>query len=66
MKWQPIETAPKDGTRVILCAVDGNYPRVAEGYYQRDGWHWSTDENWRDSEMAPTHWMPLPVPPTPG
>ena len=60
--WQPIETAPKDGTLVLLY---GNGARVqwqvSEWYIEDEfaGWHpW----NWPDYEK-PTHWMQLPKPP---
>lgn len=62
-EWQPIETAPRDGTRVLLCGDPGN-PEVVIGANWNDivtpncfhvpGWgYW-----W------PTHWRPLPAPPT--
>ena len=61
--WQPIETAPKDWTHVLIC-VDG---AVCEAYYRDDEELWcranaSTEDE--DSILAgPTHWMPLPSPP---
>ncbi len=63
--WQPIETAPKDGTWVLTCDVsDFNLQRVLR---------WDTDTHsrnptWRDHELfpkTPTHWMPLPPVPVP-
>lgn len=54
--WQPIETAPKDGTRVLLSTPTG---KVADGaFYQRYG-VWS----WPYVMANPTHWMPMPAPP---
>lgn len=54
--WQPIETAPKDGTRVLLSTPTG---KIADGaFYQRYG-VWS----WPYVMANPTHWMPLPAPP---
>ena len=71
--WQPIETAPKDGTRILAWAY-------REGW-QQDGpaqvvsaWHsgrWcimgatGRDRHWPDVKDScnPTHWMPLPPPP---
>jgi hypothetical protein len=59
--WQPIETAPRDGTRVLCFApaVKGEYPNPK----------WRVDV-WRGVgwwEMRPdqpyTHWQPLPPPP---
>lgn len=68
MTWQPIETAPKDGTSVILAAVrDGKYV-VGEGLWEGDAWWWANewgDYNTDQIEMyrQVTHWMPLPDPP---
>jgi hypothetical protein len=65
--WQPIETAPKDGTAILLWPYNpgdayGGYAlkEVALGYY-------TPDEEWFNPEQRcpfePTHWMPLPEPP---
>lgn len=54
--WQGIESAPKDGTRILLGAIDGFRPYI--GFYEED--------TWRDlhySGMHPTHWQPVPKPP---
>lgn len=63
MKWQPIETAPKDETRIILG-------RWSEWLGSMEAWdgRWSSwGDVWthkgRTNEMSPTHWMPLPEPP---
>ncbi len=67
--WQPIETAPKDGTTILL-----NYSGMKA---IRLGW-WDDDRfakkphpffAWPNCSKAsargnpPTHWMPLPEPP---
>jgi hypothetical protein len=62
MEWQPIGTAPKDGTVVMLVNDNdiflGSYDDgYIEGYEWRihiDGCH----------AGQPTHWMPLPEPPS--
>ncbi len=60
--WQPIETAPKDGTLVLLSnANDSDWALRCRR------WQGSADNgNWRgfDGHEA-THWMPLPAPPVP-
>lgn len=77
--WQPIETAPKDRTRIDLWIVKfgvDNKPlrgwRVADAFWNEHAWVvWcltrmpdGTDET---DEYAiadtATHWMPLPEPP---
>ena len=57
--WQPIETVPKDGRRVILYfANDGRSIHIAH-YFNR-GWHLSGR---RKLFAEPTHWQPAPEPP---
>jgi hypothetical protein len=53
-KWLPIETAPKDGTEVLL--TDGAYKRT--GYWARRANTWSVDT--AVGLKPPTHWLPLP------
>jgi len=68
-KWQPIETAPKDGTYILLLGDSGYTTtphRVAvgcwiEGY--RDFWINHSNDAFTDDGEPPTHWMPLPEPP---
>lgn len=59
-KWQPIETAPRDGRRVLVCS-EGRHMFVA--FWDSKYWGWRVS---RDSVVAadPTHWQPLPDPPT--
>lgn len=75
MNWQPIETAPKDGTRVLCLNADTGEVRVgvrklfSEQHFENTGRHWY--EWFRNEEFCPghtwsiepTHWMPLPPPP---
>lgn len=55
--WEPIETAPKDGTQIL--AWDGYDYEVAHYSVKADEWTVCDDEY----HMHPTHWMPLPDPP---
>ena len=66
MKWQPIETAPKDGTKVLAFFPRSKSIRVA--WYKKfllDGWLWAYDADmnpdmWSDQ---PDYWMHLPAKP---
>jgi hypothetical protein len=73
--WQPIETAPKDGSRMLIAGgtqsfgTDENVPfdgvSIAfwQGGYQP---HWrGEDRQAHDDwyEHQPTHWQPLPAAP---
>lgn len=69
--WQPIETAPKDGSDFVMLDAKVGTATVGK---------WMADVDWinegkKDGEwmavpgwfplLAPTHWMPLPDLPTP-
>jgi hypothetical protein len=61
MSWQPIETAPKDGTEVLV--TEGTTFAVAS-YDLYGGWRDMGDMGWGGMcYTQPTHWMPLPSPP---
>jgi DNA (cytosine-5)-methyltransferase 1 len=63
MNWRPIETAPKDGTKVLLLLKDSDVPHA--GYYKhRYGWRIAWDNHDLSEYDGPTHWMPLPPPPS--
>lgn len=72
-EWQPIETAPKDGTHILLH-VDGS---VIEGWWYQPNYDGGVAD-W-NVESVPSHgcgccseenpdpiaWMPLPAAPKP-
>lgn len=68
-KWQPIETAPKDGTPVLLgrfapgCLLDGRVS-VDKWSLPEDGRGWIGFGKFNPEYWPATHWMPLPPPPT--
>jgi len=63
MTWQPIATAPKDGTAILVSG--GCFIFCVEWNNEFD-W-WAVDDNklgpFRLRGAAPTHWMPLPPAP---
>lgn len=77
-EWMPIESAPRDGTEVILYE-DGSYgigrwvdtshqeQRLISSKGRRETYEWFDVKSgyWEDTMFAPTHWMPLPEPPKP-
>lgn len=62
MKWQPIETAPKDGFHILLWSDDIQFVGFwAQG--RAGGWCAVADKC-PSIKPNPTHWMPLPAPPS--
>ena len=62
--WQPIETAPKDGTKII--AFDHHAGVVIVRWRMRwpeTGCEWIEATGEEYENYRPTHWMPLPEPP---
>jgi hypothetical protein len=75
MTWQPIKTAPKDGTRILavkvpfLVTIAWWFPDYqkwmttdAEDYPDNASW----DTVVADMEYFPDYWMPLPKAPNLG
>lgn len=61
-EWQPIETAPKDGTRVAVKFENG-YENEANYQTTYGGeWHVASFRHLPWSK-TPAYWMPLPAPP---
>jgi hypothetical protein len=64
--WQPIETAPKDGTPILAyCQKEREWPfLIVEWSF--GSWFVHGNEIYGEStgiDPKPTHWMPLPEPP---
>ena len=61
-EWQPIETAPKDGTSILgYWCYEGGFEHYIQPIRYLHG-KWLHDWDHSD-ELYPTHWMPLPEPP---
>jgi hypothetical protein len=70
--WQPIDTAPKDGTLLVLCWMDNGVPQetflMQWGHIQANGLFpgkvgmWVAPDGsftWNDDGGGgPTHWKP--------
>jgi hypothetical protein len=61
--WKPIETAPKDGTRVLGFAGSGSKAIAIVSWWNATNFAAGVWVNDRDQLFGPTHWMPLPAPP---
>jgi hypothetical protein len=70
MTWQPIETAPKDGTPVLAWDPQGE--QCCEAFFIQAEHPWSLSAGWYSNHgrnndnpygFWPSHWQPLPLPP---
>lgn len=64
MNWQPIDTAPKDGTPVLLWTAEG----ITEASYYYGRWsYFPVEAAYEGGTLLmckPTHWCPVPEAPT--
>jgi len=65
-EWQPIETAPRDGTNILVFKkferhrwLDHGWSYYIEIVYWFDG-DWIIMARAPPTNNNPTHWMPLP------
>lgn len=64
-RWRPMDTAPKDGTRILLGKK--GFVDAAEWQAEARGWVQNNhpDSGWPDQIFYdPEGWMPLPEPPS--
>ena len=65
--WQPIITAPMDGTWILLHDGLNNYIGYWDAYYAKGGWGYNEGTGWIEAygvePISPTDWQPLPEPP---
>ncbi|REF70371.1 DUF551 domain-containing protein [Paracoccus versutus] len=65
--WQPISSAPKDGTTVMVYVPD--FEKITEAWFCEQTGLWPhsaaySEEGEPCNVGQPTHWRPLPAPPT--
>src|SRR5262245_23064826 len=59
--WRPIETAPKDGTLILLYPTKGE-GRISTGYWwkpENGDYCWAAGGGWFEEDEV-SHWTPLP------
>jgi len=64
MEWQPIETAPQDGTPILAYFKSAiqHVPGIISVAKKKE--HYWVLECYAEHQCSvPTHWMPLPPPP---
>lgn len=62
--WQPIDTAPRDGTRILLSDGTGDFPFIASwthvGRFTTSPKMWLGHEYGAMNDAPYYKWMPLP------
>ena len=60
--WQPIATAPKDGTPILAWRRKSYYPAHAVVVeWDVDYWHETASYGYDDADLS--HWQPITPPP---
>ena len=54
--WEPIATAPQDGTWILVHHFRWEFPDIA-------GWNGRCWKSYSEVIAVPTHWQALPAPP---
>jgi hypothetical protein len=76
-EWRPIETAPRDGTRIVTFGFvnstseygpvqsSAQVPHIMRwrSYPENNGGDWVSASFSSSVSQHPTHWTPLPAPP---
>ena len=61
IEWQPMETAPRDGSAVLLAIPDlGRGPTTSLTVGAYDGRQWVSDASSALKLYEPVFWAPLP------
>lgn len=63
MEWQPIETAPKDGTHILVVNNEGEMDVMVWSDESSAGGDWRDPYDIGGGMAGIAHWMPLPEPP---
>lgn len=65
--WMPIESAPKDGTPILILFADGAIAKAKWADVDWDEWTQKTCYDWEcigcvfsEHDEQPTHWLPEP------
>jgi hypothetical protein len=64
MNWQPIETAPTDGTKILVW--DGIAVEILWVRGDKKAWKHIITSEIKGKLYKPTHWMPIPEAPKKG
>ena len=59
-KWQPMDTAPKDGTEIMAGLTNVRHRRAVTIHWKK---HYGWMNRFGDYDLNPYAWMPLPEPP---
>lgn len=66
-QWRLIESAPQDGTPILIFRPDGKRVEIAhydkDQYAQKPKPYWRSNSNFgviAERKNCPSHWMPIP------